>query len=174
MSICSTKVWQAPPHIGARLRWTRPRPNRDGKSSEEPILWDQSLRLTAITRQLKEEADEAVHFVVFDACCNVLKLRRAGTRTLIQTRGYVPMAQERGMRVARQPPRRSKHIRKRQVEERRWNTSAAHPTCSGDRRLHDRPALAPKVTRSSSSCSNVSPIASAAPVPAASRASFEG
>ena len=43
-----------------------------------------------------------------------------------------------------------------------------------DRRLHDRPTLAPRVTRSSSSCSNVSPIASAAPVPAASRASFEG
>jgi hypothetical protein len=30
------------------------------------------------------------------------------------------------------------------------------------------------VTRSSSSCANVSTIASAAPVPAASRASFEG
>ena len=43
-----------------------------------------------------------------------------------------------------------------------------------DRRLHDRPTLAPRVTRSSSSCSNVSPIASAAPVPAASRPSFEG
>jgi hypothetical protein len=43
-----------------------------------------------------------------------------------------------------------------------------------DRRLHGRPALAPRVPRSSSSCSNVSPIASAAPVPAASRASFEG
>src|SRR5262245_4010201 len=43
-----------------------------------------------------------------------------------------------------------------------------------DRRLHDRPELAPRVTSSSSSCMNVSPIASAAPVPAASRASFEG
>ena len=43
-----------------------------------------------------------------------------------------------------------------------------------DRRLHDRPTLAPRVTRTSSSCSNVSPIASAAPEPAASRASFEG
>src|SRR4029077_15675187 len=43
-----------------------------------------------------------------------------------------------------------------------------------DRRLHDRPTLAPRVTRSSSSCANVSPIASAAPVPAASRASFGG
>src|SRR5687767_15487187 len=40
--------------------------------------------------------------------------------------------------------------------------------------LHDRPTLAPKVKRRSSSCANVSTIASAAPVPAASRASFEG
>jgi APA family basic amino acid/polyamine antiporter len=38
----------------------------------------------------------------------------------------------------------------------------------------DRPTLAPRVTRSSSSCANVSSIASAAPVPAASRASLEG
>ena len=42
-----------------------------------------------------------------------------------------------------------------------------------DRRRHDRPTLAPRVRRSSSSCANVSTIASAAPVPAASRASFE-
>src|SRR5687767_3274936 len=44
---------------------------------------------------------------------------------------------------------------------------------SDARRLHDRPTLAPRLTRSSSSCANVSTIASAAPVPAASRASFE-
>src|SRR5262249_22816668 len=43
-----------------------------------------------------------------------------------------------------------------------------------DRRLHDGPMLALRVTRSSSSCSNGSRIISAAPVPAASRASFEG
>jgi hypothetical protein len=42
------------------------------------------------------------------------------------------------------------------------------------RRVHDRPTLAPRAARSSSSCSNVSLITSAAPVPAASRASFEG
>jgi formylglycine-generating enzyme required for sulfatase activity len=72
----------------------------DVKSSEEHILWDQSLRLNVITRQLKEEADEAVHFVVFDACRNVLKLRRAGTRAPVQVRGYASMAQERGMLIA--------------------------------------------------------------------------
>ena len=44
-----------------------------------------------------------------------------------------------------------------------------------DRRLYDRPALAPRVTRSSSSCSNVSAIPSALPeAMAPSRASFEG
>jgi hypothetical protein len=42
------------------------------------------------------------------------------------------------------------------------------------RRVHDRPTPVPRATRSSSSCSNVSLIISAAPVPAASRASFEG
>ena len=39
--------------------------------------------------------------------------------------------------------------------------SLTRPTAN--RRLHDRPTLAPRVTRSSSSCSNVSTIASAAP-----------
>src|SRR4029450_10917705 len=43
-----------------------------------------------------------------------------------------------------------------------------------DRRLHDRPTLGPRVTRSSSSWANVSTIASAAPVPAGYRASLEG
>jgi hypothetical protein len=41
------------------------------------------------------------------------------------------------------------------------------------RRLYDRPMLAPRATRSSSSCSNVSNVAASAPRPA-SRASFEG
>jgi len=43
-----------------------------------------------------------------------------------------------------------------------------------DRRLHDRPTLAPSVTRSSSSCSNVSGIPPSIPAMAPSSASFEG
>jgi hypothetical protein len=44
-----------------------------------------------------------------------------------------------------------------------------------DRRLYDRPTLAPRVTRSSSSCSSVSPIPSVLPeAMAPSRASFDG
>jgi branched-chain amino acid transport system substrate-binding protein len=63
-------------------------------------LWDQSLRLTEITRKLKTEAGNAAHFVVFDACRNNLKLRKAGSRSLVQSKGFVPAAQEAGMLIA--------------------------------------------------------------------------
>ena len=52
----------------------------DVKSAEDGELWDQSLRLTEVTRKLKAEAGNATHFVVFDACRNTLKLRKTGSR----------------------------------------------------------------------------------------------
>jgi hypothetical protein len=52
----------------------------DVKTTETGALWDESLRLTAITRQLKAEAGNATHFVVFDACRNTLKLTQSGSR----------------------------------------------------------------------------------------------
>jgi uncharacterized caspase-like protein len=72
----------------------------DVKSAEEGDLWDVSLRLTEITGRLRKEASNATHFVVFDACRNELKLRKAGTRTLVRSRGFVPVAQEAGMLIA--------------------------------------------------------------------------
>ena len=72
----------------------------DVKSAEDGELWDVSLRLTEITRKLKAEAGNATHFVVFDACRNKLKLRQAGSRALVQSRGFVPVAQESGMLIA--------------------------------------------------------------------------
>jgi len=72
----------------------------DVKTTETGELWDQSLRLTTITRQLKTEADNATHFVVFDACRNTLKLTAPGSRSLVQSKGFVPVAQESGMLVA--------------------------------------------------------------------------
>src|SRR5689334_14983910 len=47
----------------------------DVKTIDDDQLWDQSIRLTEITRKLKDEAGNATHFVVFDACRNTLKLR---------------------------------------------------------------------------------------------------
>jgi TRAP-type mannitol/chloroaromatic compound transport system substrate-binding protein len=72
----------------------------DVKTTDTGDLWDQSLRLTEITRKLKMEAGNASHFVVFDACRNSLKLTRPGTRSLVQSKGFVPVAQESGMRIA--------------------------------------------------------------------------
>ena len=72
----------------------------DVKTTETGELWDQSLRLTEITRKLKAEAGNATHFVVFDACRNTLKLTNAGSRALVQSKGFVPVAQESGMLIA--------------------------------------------------------------------------
>jgi uncharacterized caspase-like protein len=72
----------------------------DVKTTEAGELWDQSLRLTEITRKLKAEAGNATHFVVFDACRNTLKLTQPGSRAIVQSKGFVPVAQENGMLIA--------------------------------------------------------------------------
>jgi Caspase domain len=72
----------------------------DVKTTETGELWDQSLRLSEITRKLKTEAGNATHFVVFDACRNTLRLTRAGSRALVQSKGFVPVTQESGMLIA--------------------------------------------------------------------------
>ena len=72
----------------------------DVKTTETGELWDQSLRLTEITRKLKTEAGNATHFVVFDACRNTLKLTQPGLRAIVQSKGFVPVTQENGMLIA--------------------------------------------------------------------------
>jgi uncharacterized caspase-like protein len=72
----------------------------DVKTIETGELWDQSLQLTEITRKLKRDASNATHFVVFDACRNTLKLTHPGSRAIVQSKGFVPVAQENGMLVA--------------------------------------------------------------------------
>jgi formylglycine-generating enzyme required for sulfatase activity len=72
----------------------------DVKTTETGELWDESLRLTEITRKLKAEAGNATHFVVFDACRNTLKLTQPGSRAVVQSKGFVPVVQENGMLIA--------------------------------------------------------------------------
>jgi hypothetical protein len=72
----------------------------DVKTTEAGELWDQSLRLTKITRKLKAETGNATHFVVFDACRNTLKLTQPGSRAVVQSKGFVPVTQESGMLIA--------------------------------------------------------------------------
>jgi hypothetical protein len=62
------------------------------KTTETGKLWDQSLRLTEITRKLKTEAGNATHFVVLDACRNTLKLTQPGPRAVVQSKGFVPVS----------------------------------------------------------------------------------
>src|SRR5262249_3837806 len=75
----------------------------DVKTTETGALWDESLRLTEITRKLKAEAGNATHFVVFDACRNTLKLTQPGSRGVVQSKGFVPVAHENGMLIASAP-----------------------------------------------------------------------
>jgi len=70
------------------------------KTTEVGELWDHSLRLTEITRKLKVEAGNARHFVVFDACRNTLRLTQPGSRAIVQSKGFIPVAQENGMLIA--------------------------------------------------------------------------
>jgi uncharacterized caspase-like protein len=72
----------------------------DVKTTETGELWDQSLRLNEITRKLKTEAGNATHFVIFDACRNTLRLTKPGLRSLVQSKGFVPVNQETGMLIA--------------------------------------------------------------------------
>ena len=72
----------------------------DVRTTETGELWDQSLQLTEITRKLKRDASNATHFVVFDACRNTLKLTQPGSRAVVQSKGFVPVAQENGMLIA--------------------------------------------------------------------------
>ena len=70
------------------------------KTTETGELWGQSLRLTEITRKLKAEAGNATHFVVFDACRNTLRLTQPGSRAIVQSKGFIPVAQENGILIA--------------------------------------------------------------------------
>jgi uncharacterized caspase-like protein len=72
----------------------------DVKTTETGALWDESLRLTEISRKLKVEAGNATHFVVFDACRNALKLTQPGSRAIVQSKGLVPVVRENGMLIA--------------------------------------------------------------------------
>jgi uncharacterized caspase-like protein len=70
------------------------------RSPEEGDLWDRSLRVSEITRKLKTEAGSAKHFVVLDACRNNLKLVKAGSKALLQSRGLMRVDDAAGMLIA--------------------------------------------------------------------------
>lgn len=72
----------------------------DVPSTLDSDLWDRSLQLSIVTQQLKQKASNATHFVVFDACRNALKVRKAGAKSAVATKGFVPIPKVTGMLVA--------------------------------------------------------------------------
>ncbi len=61
----------------------------DIKNTSTASLWDNSIPLDEITNTLKKGARNAAHFVIFDACRNELQLKRPGSKSLFQSKGFV-------------------------------------------------------------------------------------
>ena len=65
----------------------------DVKTTETGELWDQSLRLTEITRKLKTEAGMPHTSSSSTLAVTTLKLTSPGSRSLVQSKGFVPVTQ---------------------------------------------------------------------------------
>ena len=73
----------------------------DVETDDSADLWDGSIRLKRIVSDLKDQASNAIHFVVFDACRNELKLSTTGSKSLRQSKGFKPIRENvRGMLIA--------------------------------------------------------------------------
>lgn len=57
-------------------------------------VWYQAIALDDVVTQLANRAPNAAHFVIFDACRNLLKMPTKGKK------GFVPMAEKSGMLIA--------------------------------------------------------------------------
>lgn len=62
--------------------------------SPDASLWNGSVPVEEVVRRLSETAPNAAHFVVFDACRNVLRLPTKGGK------GFLPTREERGVFIA--------------------------------------------------------------------------
>ncbi|MEM8970769.1 MAG: caspase family protein [Pseudomonadota bacterium] len=56
-------------------------------------VWYKSVALDEVVNKLSKRAGNAAHFVIFDACRNVLNLRTKGSK------GFVPISERRGMLI---------------------------------------------------------------------------
>jgi len=68
-------------------------------SADDAEVWTNSLDLKEIVNRLREQTPDAVHYVVFDACREELRLTRGGTKAL-ERKGFVPVANISGVMVA--------------------------------------------------------------------------
>lgn len=71
----------------------------DVTSADDAEIWTNSLDLREIVNRLREQSPNAVHFVIFDACREELRLTRDGTKAL-ERKGFVPVANISGVMIA--------------------------------------------------------------------------
>jgi uncharacterized caspase-like protein len=71
----------------------------DVANADDDDLWYYSLNLNDVIDTLRLQAPKAIHYVVFDACRNELRLTKKGVKAL-SDRGFYPMTYAPGMIVA--------------------------------------------------------------------------
>jgi uncharacterized caspase-like protein len=71
----------------------------DITSTDESEVWSNSIDLKEIVNRLREQSPDAVHYVIFDACREELRLTREGKKTL-EKKGFVPVANIAGVMIA--------------------------------------------------------------------------
>ena len=72
----------------------------DVPGAETDALWPASVDLEEITDKLQRKAPQAVHFVVFDACRNSLRLPSADGKALGDSKGFRAVTAPKGMLIA--------------------------------------------------------------------------
>jgi len=63
----------------------------DVTSADDPEVWANSIDLKEIVNRLREQSPNAVHYVIFDACREELRLARDGRKAL-ERKGFIPIA----------------------------------------------------------------------------------
>jgi caspase domain-containing protein len=72
----------------------------DVESADDANLWTNSFELNDIVSKLREQAPEATHYVVFDACRDELRLTRQGNKALGAEKGFTPVGTVTGVMIA--------------------------------------------------------------------------
>ncbi|GBF27065.1 hypothetical protein MnTg02_02110 [bacterium MnTg02] len=72
----------------------------DVKNIDSEELWYSSVRLRSVIDELKSQAGNAQHFVVFDACRNSLQLASNTSKSLLQSKGFKAEREVRGMLIS--------------------------------------------------------------------------
>jgi hypothetical protein len=71
----------------------------DVSNADDAEVWTYSLDLKEIVNRLREQSPDAVHYVIFDACREELRLTRDGAKAL-ERKGFLPVVNISGVMIA--------------------------------------------------------------------------